>query len=192
MTTNTTTTPPPPLRKPRHSDGRLMTDDDIRGLDGDALRQLVGVCVMGWRWAVTESMKRASLQPPPRDDDGDGWHPCNVPAMYEPHTELPSGIKPFKDWHSGGIYEVRGRGTKYGCPNWTGDIAAAFEVDRPEWRWEMEDYDQNHFDVAVYAIGPDGTQAAVYEQNLDRKATPQDYARARCVAALLLAAKIGE
>lgn len=77
-------------------------------------------------------------------------------------------------------------------PRWESDIAAAFAVDRPDWRWEMEDYDHNHFDVAVYAIGPDGSLGAFYDQRLDRKPTPQDYAHARCVAALLLAAKIGE
>ena len=184
----------PPLRKPRHADGRLMTEDEIRGLDGDALRQMVGVCVMGWRWAVTESMKRASLQPPPRDDDGDGWHPCNVPAKYEPHTELPDGIKPFKDWHSGGIYEVRGRGVKFGCPNWPGDIAAAFEADRPEWRWQLTEYP----DRAIITVQTG--LATGWKNPLDsvsvivdlRKLSAADHARARCIAALLLAAKIGE
>lgn len=70
------------------------------------------------------------------------------------------------------------------------NIGAAFAVDRPNWRWEMEDYDRDHFDVMV--VDRDTEKSAIYTQLLDRKATPQDYARARCVAALLLAAKIGE
>jgi len=134
-------TTPPPLLKPRHGDGRLMTEDEIRGLDGRALDVAVGVFTNG--------------------DD---------PDLYEPDDSGDTNHSPL---------------------DYSTDIWAAFTVDRPEWRWEMEDYDRENLDLMVIAKSVN-TQGAIYEQHLGRKATPADYARARCVAALLLAAKIGE
>lgn len=138
----------PPLLKPRHADGRLMTEDEIRGLKGWAIRYSVAEFVAGWK------------------------------DVYAPD----------------GLGRRNERGGKLegdeAIPYYESDIAAAFDVDRPDWRWEMEDYDHNHFDVMVADRA--AAKSVIYEQRLDRKPTPQDYARARCVAALLLAAKIGE
>lgn len=148
----------PPLLKPRHTGGRLMAEDEIRGLDGDALLISVAESLMGW----VDILRRNE----------------RAPGSLNEYNEIMGRRE-----HAGSWSDI---------PEYHADIAAAFTVDRPNWRWEMEDYDHNHFDVAVYAIGPDGSLGAFYDQRLDRKPTPQDYARARCVAALLLAAKIGE
>lgn len=60
----------------------------------------------------------------------------------------------------------------------------------------MEDYNRGHFDVTVYMRHDSAPgkpfSTGCYEQTLDRKPTPADHAKARCIAALLLAAKIGE
>jgi hypothetical protein len=136
------TTTLPPLRKPRHNDGRLMSEDEIWGLDGRELDLHAHHCIV----------------------DGD-------PVWLLPQN--------------------RSR-----VPHYSSDIAAAFTVDRPEWRWEMEDYNRGHFDVTVYMRHDSAPgkpfSTGCYEQTLDRKPTPADHAKARCIAALLLAAKIGE
>lgn len=186
-----------PLRKPRHADGRLMSEDEIRGLDdGDVLRQLVGVCVMGWRWRVNRGF--AGLQPPPRKDFGFGWNPTNCVPDYSPITELPAGVTVFDDWDEQGHFVDENGVKEDGCPCWSTDIAAAFGVDRPDWRWSMGDAGAHHGNRACVmvwvrresALIPLGAHAEVL---LDTdKLTPQEYAKARCIAALLLAAKIGE
>lgn len=111
----------------------------------------------------------------PRNRDGGPLTEDEIRALKEPAINI--AIAMFVQTHESPT-------------DYSTNIGAAFAVDRPNWRWEMEDYDRNHFDVMVVDRGT--SKSAIYTQLLDRKATPQDYARARCVAALLLAAKIGE
>ena len=130
----------PPLRKPRHADGRLMTEDEIRGLDGRELDLQVHHCLI--------------------DSD---------PIWLAPQN--------------------RSRVRKYST-----DIADAFQVDRPEWRWQLTEYP----DRAIITVQTG--LATGWKNPLDsvsvivdlRKLSAADHARARCIAALLLAAKIGE
>lgn len=135
----------PPLRKPRHSDGRLMTEDEIRGLDGRFLDVTVLTCVI-----------------------------LGEPLGLLFATAL--------------------------ARNYSTDIAAAFDVDRPDWLWSMGDRGAHHACSCVVMVWenrlnrPEGaplgvTIDVVLKQD---KLLPNEYARARCIAALLLAAQIGE
>lgn len=135
-----------PLRKPRHADGRLMSEDEIRGLNGRELDLHVHHCII--------------------DSDPVWLLPQNRSCV-----------------------------SKY-----SSDIAAAFEVDRPEWLWSMGDRGAHHAGSCVVMVWenrlnrPEGSPlgAMVDVVLMQDKLTPQEYAKARCIAALLLAAKIGE
>lgn len=133
----------PPLRKPRHADGRPMSEDKIRGLDGRELDLHVNCCIV----------------------DGD-------PVWLLPQN--------------------RSRVLHYST-----DIAAAFTVNRTGWRWYMNEDgpgDQNDdWTLYVAVRQPEYSDYSVVEKKTTpNQPTPADHAKARCIAALLLAAKIGE
>lgn len=161
----------PPLRKPRHADGRLMSEDEIRGLEGDALRHQVGVCVMGWRWGMAGNYW---LLVSPQDMDG-----ADNSSVV---TLLPEGAKISM------MLDV--------TPDWPGDIAAAFTVDRPEWRWGVSESGPQHDGTwhlyVTVRQGNESSMATKAAKPHEPKPTPADHAKARCLAALLLAAKIGD
>jgi hypothetical protein len=82
-------------------------------------------------------------------------------------------------------------------PKYSSDIAAAFrEVDRPEWSVELF-VDRlgrtgEWFISLRFAGSPCECVEGVYYRKTVTHPTPADHAKARCIAALLLAAKIGE
>jgi hypothetical protein len=138
-----------PLRKPRNADGRPMTEDEIRALDGRELDVHVNCCIV----------------------DGD-------PVWLLPQN--------------------RSR-----VPHYSTDIAAAFDVDRPEWRWKTWTTTLRLKRTLFWFTNAKVWQSEESEDNDDadaeqhtvkgeHKPTPADHAKARCIAALLLAAKIGE
>lgn len=158
--------PTPPLRKPRHSDDRPMTEDEIQGLDGEALQNMVGSCIMGCVWV----------------DLGEYWafvdsatadrYPKCERSTFKPNSTSCDVIK--------------------NTP-WPTDIAAAFTVDRPEWAWNYFDYfEENVWECCCEVEKIDGDGFSRVHNKMLSRPTPADHARARCIAALLLAAKIGE
>lgn len=162
----------PPLRKPRHADGRLMSEDEIRGLDGRDLDRFVAVCAGGYVEGGFD-MER---------DPGDNFE-ANLYGIP---------LNPI-------------------CPHYSTDIAAAFDVDRPDWVILCGDSDRMLIesgrggvdrDATDYRYGEQGVRCRIHAFNgsgrvevvlrLLRRSTPADHAKCRCIAALLLAAKIGE
>lgn len=170
----------PPLLNPRHADGRPMTEDEIRGLEGRELNEVVAISIMDLRWVYTwdREPRRAALWDYLRDEKnlvGDG-------------TFLPTTVE---------------RDKRFDPPRYSTDIAAAFTVDRPEWRWWVIEHEPQFCDgpsLEIRVYGPKFDQMRCFTTQYpkakagepEHKPSPQDHARARCIAALLLAAKIGQ
>lgn len=171
----------PPLLKPRHADGRLMTKDEIRELNGNMLRQLVGVCVMGarWRWWNGDGHWFLELREAVENLDGLDRPYFNRPSFLHPQDDKPVSFAQV--------------------PDWTNDITAAFTVNRPEWLWTVSER-PTYLELTIWFDNgePDddrvrsSTLKVYHVVNTVEKPRPQDHAKGHCIAALLLAAQDGE
>lgn len=160
--------------KPRHYGGRVMTPDEVMALGDDELNIQVAVCFMGAGWHKADY------------SDGRGWSEERILLMpsgtaYGTPTARPEKLP---------------KGWDMLTPAYHADIAAAFKIDRDDWVWEMEDY-ANHLDVSVYVRDYEGaiqrlSKHGTYSVAHPGKVRPHEYARARCIAALLIALEIGE
>lgn len=148
--------------------GVALTLEEIDALTGKELDVMVAICFFGRPEKPVNPYLCPQCGGKTRWRQGMGFDNERICVDY--HTYDPSEIK-------GVVGEPKAYST---------DIAAAFEINPDGWTWSLATFDNRCSVLAT--CGP--TSWAMVE--LDRKPTPSDCAKVRCLAALKLASKIGQ